>query len=49
MRRITEKAVLKDAEKEMFELKDKKPALPLKVRLAKLIRSRICQKLKIQQ
>lgn len=49
MRKETEKAVPKPAEKEMFELKDKKPALPAVVRLAKIIRSTLCQKLKIQR
>lgn len=43
MRKETEKAVLKPAEKEMFELRDKEPALPIKVRLAKFIRSKIWQ------
>ncbi|MGD9276355.1 MAG: hypothetical protein PVJ67_04230 [Candidatus Pacearchaeota archaeon] len=43
MRKITEKAIRKDAEKEMFELKDKKPALPVMVRLADFIRRKLCQ------
>jgi len=49
MHKTTEKAVLRESEKEMFETKDNKPALPLLVRLAKILRSKLWQKSKIQR
>ncbi|MDD5013729.1 MAG: hypothetical protein PHW73_01330 [Atribacterota bacterium] len=43
----SERAVLKTQEREMFEYNE--PAKPEKVRLALLIRSKICQMLRIQR
>jgi hypothetical protein len=45
----TEKAIIKPKEKEIFELIDREPALPEKVRLATKLRRKIWQMLQLQR
>lgn len=49
MLRKTEKAVLKPQEKEIFEFIDKEPILPKVIRLANVLRSKLCQMLQLRQ